>query len=431
MSSDPVIQVPARSWRERVLAGFPAGTELPVSLVDQALVSGSNFLLTALLARYLGIQGYGVFVLASTAVLFVSGIQQALIVAPFMTLWNSRSSGEKQQYESLVLVQQLVFAFAAAALIGLGATAWAAFDPQWGVVARIAKPLAGFVAAFLLQDFLRRAFFTRGEPLRALGLDAVAYGGQCLIVVCAGQLGLLTVESAYLALGGAFLLSTVLGLARVRLQGVGLRGLCSNVAEHWRFSKWMVGAALLQWSSGNYFLIAAGAVLGAAASGAIRAAQNIMGVTHVVFLALENVLPGRMAKILAQDGKPALRRFAKRAILAVTGFSLVISALVSIAPGWLLQLVYGERLRGYGFVLLWFAGLYPLIALNTVLRHVLRAASVTRPFFLSYVVSSGLSLVLAFPMVRALGVSGAMLGLLTTQVVGCGYVLVCVRTVLR
>jgi O-antigen/teichoic acid export membrane protein len=425
--------VAARSWVRGASGRLSARAEVSASLLDQAIVSASNFLLAALLARALGIRGYGVFVLALTAVTFVASLQQAWIVAPFVTLWNTRDPAQRGRYESLVLLMQGAFALVSAALIAGGTHAWVAADQRWTEIARVSWPLAGYAAAFLLQDFIRRFFFTRGEPLTAASVDAIAYVGQLGAVAGLAASGALSVETAFAGAGGAFLLAAVYGALRTRatLRGASVRDLASTAAEHWRHSAWMVGSSLLQWSSGNYFLIAAGAVLGAAVPGVIRAAQNIMGLTHVLFLALENVLPGRMARALRNGGKPELRRLFGRSLVAVGGFTLAVSLAVALAAAQLLTLVYGASLRGHGFVLWWFAAIYPLIAITTVQRFALRAALVSRPFFASYAVTSVLSLALAFPLVRGLGLSGAMLGLLLTQAVSCAYLGIHVRKVLR
>jgi O-antigen/teichoic acid export membrane protein len=231
------------------------------------------------------------------------------------------------------------------------------------------------------------------------------------------------VETAFAGGAASFLVGGLVGLANARLSvtRVSARDLARHVVEHSRHSGWMVGAALLQWSSGNYFLIAAGAVLGTATSGAIRAAQNLMGVTHVMFLALENVLPGRMARAWSEEGTSGLRRVYGKSLVAVVGSTLSFCAVVAIAPGRLIETVYGSGMRGYAPLLWWFAAMYPLVALGTVQRFALRALLVTRPFFLSYAAMSAISLLTAFPLVRGLGATGAMMGLLVTQLAGVAY----------
>ena len=67
------------------LSRFLGGREI-WALVDQALVSGSNFLTNIVLARMVGIEAFGAFTFAWMAVLFMNGFQNALIVAPMMSV---------------------------------------------------------------------------------------------------------------------------------------------------------------------------------------------------------------------------------------------------------------------------------------------------------------------------------------------------------
>ena len=60
----------------------------------------------------------------------------------------------------------------------------------------------------------------------------------------------------------------------------------------------VVSDGLMQWGAGNIFLIAAPVYYGAAASAMLRAASNIVGVAHVWFLGLENVVPAKAARLM-------------------------------------------------------------------------------------------------------------------------------------
>src|SRR6185312_6934673 len=53
---------------------------------DQVLVSAFNFLTSAVLARMLGIHAFGIYSIFYIILLYLSTIQQSLIIAPMMTL---------------------------------------------------------------------------------------------------------------------------------------------------------------------------------------------------------------------------------------------------------------------------------------------------------------------------------------------------------
>ena len=53
---------------------------------DQAVVSGFSFLSSVVLARFLGVDGFGIYSVAWLGVLIASSINQPLIIAPMQTL---------------------------------------------------------------------------------------------------------------------------------------------------------------------------------------------------------------------------------------------------------------------------------------------------------------------------------------------------------
>ena len=65
---------------------------------DQAIVSGFSFLSGVVLARYLGVNGFGIYSIAWLGVLIASSINQPLIIAPMQTLSGKKSIEEQEIY---------------------------------------------------------------------------------------------------------------------------------------------------------------------------------------------------------------------------------------------------------------------------------------------------------------------------------------------
>ena len=77
---------------------------------DQAVVSGFSFLSSVVLARYLGLQGFGVYSIAWLGVLIASSINQPFIIAPMQTLSGKKSAEDQKQYLQSLVFKQLFFA---------------------------------------------------------------------------------------------------------------------------------------------------------------------------------------------------------------------------------------------------------------------------------------------------------------------------------
>ncbi|NIP32882.1 MAG: hypothetical protein GWN62_25785, partial [Aliifodinibius sp.] len=84
-------------------------------------------------------------------------------------------------------------------------------------------------------------------------------------------------------------------------------------------SKWLIATAVLQWLNGNLLIVSAGALLGTAAVGALKAAQNLMGVTHILFKGLDNIVPVRAAQHHRAGGTEDLMRYLTKTTLLGIG----------------------------------------------------------------------------------------------------------------
>lgn len=386
------------------------------ALFDQSIISGSNFLTNILLARWLGLREFGVYTLAWTAVLFLNSIQISAIIAPLMSVGPKIEKQERPGYYAAVIFQQVVFAVFCFLLLlfGTGVVAHLLHAPS---IVLLRWPLAWCVLAYQLQDFIRRYFFVVSRPRLAVMTDSISYIGQIVLLLVLLRWGKIGVAGALEVIAGTSAIAAVAGLPFLETLRWEKAALGRVLHRHWVSSKWLIGASLMQWTSGNLFVLAAPAVYGPSAAGVLRIAQNLMGVTHIWLQGLENTVPVRAARRLHEAGVRGLRHYILEVAALWGGLTLAFAAVVSIAPGFLLRILYGPTYANYGYVLRWYALLYVLIFLGLPLRSGLRALEHTRPIFISYTAMTAFAALFAFPFAKFFGLSGAMLGLIGTQII--------------
>jgi O-antigen/teichoic acid export membrane protein len=192
--------------------------------------------------------------------------------------------------------------------------------------------------------------------------------------------------------------------------------------RHWRISRWLGASSLLQWTSGNLFLIAAPVYYGAAAAGVLKASQNLMGVTHVWFQGLDNVVPVETARRLREGGVHSMLTYTRSILLKWGGMTLLFAILMAASPTLWLRLMYGPEMAQYGYILRLYALLYVFVFLGGPLRAGLQALEFTVPIFWSYLAMTAFAFSFAVPMAKWLGLSGSLLGLLGTQILFQGIV---------
>ena len=137
------------------------------ALVDQIIVSGSNFLSNILLARILGIEEFGRYVLAWTIVLFVQGLQFSTVSSSMLSIGPKHDAEEARSYFGAIFIHQSIFGVVSAALTLVGCYITANFFPE-ARLDTIALPLTGAVLCTQTQDFFRRYFFSVARPKATL-----------------------------------------------------------------------------------------------------------------------------------------------------------------------------------------------------------------------------------------------------------------------
>ncbi|MFT5877986.1 MAG: O-antigen/teichoic acid export membrane protein [Dokdonia sp.] len=402
--------------RLAILNKIKANASKLVVLSDQALVSGVNFLVTLLLARFLGLDDFGLFAFGWMVALFFSSVQLAFIISPLFTLFPKHEAPD--QYLKSVHSLQLIFtaitfilAFGIVKVVMVIKPEWYVLGTDWSL------PLVA--SLFGLQDFYRRVNITQGKPFQTLVSDIIAYGFQPFAVFGLYYLELLNIHHSYVALALLYGFSAIYNACRNPLES-SRRQIQFTAKENWVFSKYLVGTALLQWVSGNFFIIAAGTLLAPLAIGVIRIAQNVVGVLNVLFSALENIVPLKAAQLLANYGSRPTLNYFKTTLLY--GGAFTISVLVGIALGrdLIIDWFYGPEYLTYSNVFLGFTLIYVFVFLNTILGFVIRTFEMNRIFLISYVFTAVFSVLAAKPIINQWGVYGVIIGLLGTQVLNIG-----------
>lgn len=319
------------------------------SLADQILVSGSNFLTGIVLARTLGIEAFGAYVVAQMYLLYANTFQASLVVSPMMTAVPAQHDKIEQQrlirgfmgYTLLVLLITLLGVLGLAWLLGQ-------VSPHLGI-RKLALPLAVAMAAFQIQDWIRRALYVQTKNRQVFFSDAIAYGGQLGILVWLSLRAALNVDAALWTMAAAFSLSALFTLVNARLWP-DLAAAVQVVKTYSRASRDYFASWQLQWLGSQGVILLGTGMVGPQAAGAIRAAQNLLGPVNVLFQWMDNIIPVRSALRLRDAGRAALVAYLGRiawiGVLALSLFALVLM----LVDEPLIVFLYGEEYRPFAIL---------------------------------------------------------------------------------
>jgi O-antigen/teichoic acid export membrane protein len=248
-------------------------------------------------------------------------------------------------------------------------------------------------------------------------VNSIAYIAPLITMVALSLIYKLSLNSVLYILSAFFTISFILGglliKSSITIKNVKKRILLNT----WKFSKWLVGKAIVQWLSGNYFIVIAGLILGKNTIGVIRIVQNLFGVLNVLLMAIENYLAIKSSAIYSHDGIKALVKFQYHVLFRISFFILFILGVVSLFSQSIIMTLYGVEYTEYYYLVYWFSILYVIIFLNLPNRFVLRTLLKTNVIFYSYVASTIFSLLFARPLINTYGIIGVAIGLIACQLI--------------
>ncbi|CCH02751.1 hypothetical protein FAES_4752 [Fibrella aestuarina BUZ 2] len=385
-------------------------------LADQVVVSGSAFLTNLLLARALGAVAYGQFSAVVLCQLFLLSVQQAVGSGIYPIVWANLAPPLRKRYTDGLLYAQLGWLLGLAGL-GTLATQLPFFLTGYETGLLVAAGIG--TGLYLLQDFLRKLLLTQQRAGRALLLDGLTNAGQLLLLGGSHWLGTLSLLSALWIVGLTFLPSVALGLVGLRPGRFRVASLTLVGQHHRQQGGWMLLSALTQWLAGNFFVLAAGWWLGAAALGALRLAQYIFGLLNVLLQALESYVLPRAAQLAPTPD--ALITYLRRVLLkSLLGFGPIL-LLLTIGAEPLLTFAGGADYRAFAYVMYGLTAVYVLVVSSYPIRLLLRVRQLNRHYFVGYALATLGSLSTASWLIGNYGLAGVLAGLFLTQVILLAY----------
>lgn len=419
-------EAPARRGRRR---GFRlAGTGI-WAVTDQALFSGSNFVMNVMLARWLGQTDYGVFSLAYSVLLFLGTAHTAFITEPMLVFGSSRFGHRFGSYLRVILRHHWILMGVVSivpALVGVGLLV-----TRGGEAAATLVACAASAPFILLPWMLRKACYVHLQPRFA------AYaGGIYLVLMLAGLAGLRYL--GWLNPVTAFVLLAVASVGSVGILMRHLFGIPDEVRdpattpaaegddadqpfsryvalEHWRYGRWGIGAVFLNWFSNDIYYIGIAAFHGFEATGALRAAMNLILPAKQTFVALGTVA---LPMLVSARSKGQLKRTSLLTLALFLGAAALYAILLAAFRRPLVDLLYGSGYEEVVPTVLILSTLPLFIAVARALKSTLHAMERPRGVFNASLPGGIFSIVVGMYLTWQFSTIGASVGLVLGAVAG-------------
>ena len=386
------------------------------TLVDQVAFSGSNLLLSILLARWLEPAAYGAFAIAFAIFLLIGAVHSTIVVEPMLVFGPVRYGADFGGYfRGLLRLHWRL----SAVLVGIAAVAAVTAG------ARADRPLAiliGGVAlampCVLLVWLVRRAFYVVDDIPRG------AFGSATYALVLVLQLlglraaGLLSPAAAFAALAGAGLLSGLVSIRSLNLRAQ--HGLSAHqvLEAHLPYSKWALASALFMWVPANAIVVILPVFAGLESTAALRAALNVVTPAQTAWTALGLML----MPSLVRAGRRADTHLIRRWILVCGLVGALAWYLLAVYHRQLFHVLYDDRYAAYSHVLV-ILGAFPLLVGFEILLEILhRSRERSRRIFAAWVLASATVIPATVIALKWYGARAAATGIVLTYA-ACGALL--------
>jgi O-antigen/teichoic acid export membrane protein len=431
--------------------GLPWIRKGSLAVIDQGLISGSNFLIGVLLARWLAPEAYGAYGLAFAIFLLLSLVHQALILEPMSVFGPSQYRNCQQDYLGSLLWIEGGLGLMAACILGLAA--WVTYQTARSPGLPAALTGMALSAPCLLLFWLTRgAFYVKLAPQTAV-TGALLYGA----VVVSGlwivyRQGLVSPFTAFLLMALGAIAVSVLQLFHLRptlkprlevsqqrqfwesraleINSLGFDkspktlfpdefldspGLRAVTHQHWDYGRWALGSSFMVWIPWNIQFILIGSFSSMAGAGELRALLNLAQPVAQGFAAFCLLAQPYAAATYDEEGVAGLGKVTRNITLLFAGTVVAYWVVVCAFRTPIVLFLYHGKYQGV-------APLIPWIALASLFRTVaygpaiaLRAMQSPSSVFAAYGASSAIALAVGIPLVRTLGLRGAILSIIVSS----------------
>jgi O-antigen/teichoic acid export membrane protein len=392
-----------------------------VSIVDQGVVSLTNFLTGVIIGRACSKEEFGLYSLCFSIVLFLASFQTTLISTPYIVYSPRFEAFDRAAYTGSNLIHQFVISIFAIA--GLSA-AFLVLSTGMGPtgLAPVVGALAIAITFILMREFARRVLFSRLKFEHALFIDILVAMVQIGMLVILAKNGMLSARWTYYVMGLACGLATVVWFyfdhKNIELKP---KQVFSDFRLNCQIGKWDFASGIMAVASIQLYTWFIAIFYGTEATGILAACLGLSFLVNPLILGLANYLGPKTMHAFTERGIGQVHHMVGRIIVIFSVLMSLYSIIMIIWGERLLQMTYGSKYAGFGFVV----GLMALAKLAEVLPlgfhcgfYALEKADI---YFRSQSLLLIISLTAGLFFVRAYGVAGVAYGLITANTAAAVY----------
>ncbi len=381
-----------------------------LAILDQALFTGSNFVISIMLARWLTPEAYGTYAVAFAIFLLLLVFYQALILEPMLVFGGSLYRNCVRDYIRSLLVLHSALGLVMLIVVFLAAGVALRLDRSGSLPGALAG--VGIATPLVLLFWLaKRIFYVMLSPAAsvcgALLYSILLIGGLAVLY----RRGSLSPFSALVlmgiaGLGSGVFLFTYLGFRLPASEYV------LEIAEiwrrHWRYGRWALAANAMMWVPVSIYYPLLSAFSGMTQAGELKALMNFFSPVLQTCAALASLMLPYGTRVLREKGLGLANSVSQRMTFLCLSCAIPYWLAVLLFKGPVFRVVYSGRYTEVAYLL-------PIVALTSLFggaffgpSTALRAMESPRSVFIAVTASSSISVAIGILATWALGLRGAL-----------------------
>lgn len=393
--------------------------QVAISFVDQAILSAANFFIGIALVKFVAKADYGLYVLAYAIILFVVGLQNALITTQMTVLAPSKPMDEQDGFCNSLCIGQYFLYVPAAILAAISILALyyvgAISIEQCHFVSTILIVTLGV----LLREFYRSFFFLKSQPSNVLIIDIVfiitTYIG--LLLGWLAYRDQLHIIAIYL-LGLASLASgvTAMVLGRISIE-INIRKSWASLKEAFAHGRWALGGILLSLIQGQSYVYLLTAMSGTARLAEVNAARLFVAPLSLLHMSFARVLLPKWSFMRRNGESAGIVRMARKAQILLITIIVAYIATILLAEKRLIDAMFSQDYQNIGiFILMW--GVLSIVqTLRSSDSWILQAFHQFKKLTLANILSAVTALTLGAILIKLYGPTGSIAAMIVAEAI--------------
>jgi O-antigen/teichoic acid export membrane protein len=390
--------------------------KLNYAVMDQVLISGTNFMISLILARAMVPAEYGFYIFAFTLMVLAVGLLNNAVTNPLNVLGAAIPLERKNTYIFNMFVMYLAVAgiLCIAFLLTGFFLKWSTNPANGSIIMTV-----GLILFFYLgHEFFRNALLTSLKVGQVFLIDTLAYGLRICVIGSSISVGLgLSCKQVIWVYGLTSLLAAFHGAYLVRFSTNELLDV-TMLKETWAYAKWTLAdwVPFILSSQLNVYIVTF--VLTSAATGVMGACSNLIAPLSIVLMGFMNFALPYYSRLYANQGEAKLKRSLALLFGFLIGGVIVYLILINLFATKILHLLFG-KFEQYNYLVM-------IISLGIFVNYLFKPAEVylrviRKPqyIFMARCLAAAVGAVCCYPLVKFMGLEGAAWNYMLAQSAMC------------